>query len=323
MSKRKTGALAFALLALSLDSVAHAQTAFTIDVHDPNTGARAAFTRVIGLNAQGDICGGALLNGVRLAFTGSRQADFTDLQTFSYPGAIFTQCRGINAAGQLVGVYQSSDAKNHAFVKIGPDFISIDAPPPDAVDTRGFGIDPFGQIVGRYTTRALVDGKPKDTVHGFFLNRDGGFFTINVPGAVATEASEITPLGDITGIYLTETIENGLKVQRVHGYILSNNVFTTIDVPGAANTGTPTGGVWMSTSGELAGYYQPQGSPAGQFRAWLRALDGTFSSYLVPGATDTCFFNINERGDFVGRYVAGGVEHGVYIERVGRRPLGQ
>jgi hypothetical protein len=297
MLKTEVRSIALALLVLSSGSIAVAQEALTIDVPG------ATFTRIFGLNAQGNVCGGALLNGIWHGFVGSRRADFTDLTTFAYPGSVFTQCRGVNAVGQMVGVYQTSDMKSHGFVKDGPEFISIDVP--GANDTRGFGIDPFGQIVGRYTRDGIV--------HGYFLARDGSVLTIDGPEATATEASGITPQGEITGIYRTAD-------GRFHGYILSTDGFQTIDVPGAVNTGTPTGGVWMSASGELAGYYQPQGAPPGQNRAWVRLRDGTFHTYVVPGSVDTCFFNINERGDLVGRYLADGVHHGLYIERLGRRP---
>jgi hypothetical protein len=74
----------------------------------------------------------------------------------------------------------------------------------------------------------------------------------------------------------------------------------------------------MSASGELAGYYVPEGASSGN-RAWVRLRNGTFHTYLNPGSTDTCFFNINARGDLVGRYIADGVEHGLYIERLGKR----
>ena len=301
MLKREARSLAFVFLVLSFGSMADAQEAFTIDVPG------ATSTRVVGLNAQGDVCGGILLNGVRLAFTGSRRADFTDLTTFAYPDSVFTQCRGINAVGQMVGVYQSADTKSHAFVKNGSEFISIDVP--GSIDTRGFGIDPRGQIVGRYTS-------PDAAIHGFVRSPDGAFLTIDVPEAAATEASGITPQGEITGVY---RMADG----RFHGYILSTDGFHTIDVPGAVNTGTATGGMWMTASGELAGYYQPQAAPPGQNRGWVRLGDATFRTYLFPGATDTCFFNINERGDLGGRYIANGVEHGLYVDRLGRRPPGQ
>lgn len=299
MLKANMRALALQFLMLSWGSVVHAQAVFTIDVPG------AAFTRVLGLNAQGDVCGGTLLNGARLAFTASRQADFTDVQTFAYPGAVFTQCRGINATREMVGGYQTADTRFHAFVKTGSEFISFDVP--GAKDTVASGIDPLGQIVGRFTD---AGGK----IHGFFRARDESFLTIDVPGAVATEASGITPQGDITGVY---TSTDG----RFHGYILSADGFETVDVPGALNTGTPSGGMWMSASGELAGYHRPQG--ASQNEAWVRGHDRTFHAYLVPGSVDTCFFNVNERGDLVGRYIANGVEHGLYVERLGRHPPGQ
>jgi hypothetical protein len=183
--------------------------------------------------------------------------------------------------------------------------ISIDVP--GATGTAGEGIDPLGQIVGRYTSS---DGK----THGFFRNRNGAVLTIDAPGAIETEASGITPQGDITGVY--QTTDN-----KFHGFILSAEGFETIDIPGAVNTGSAAGGVWMSASGELAGYYRPLGAPGPH--AWVRLADATLVTYLYPGSVDTCFFNINERGDLVGRYIAAGVEHGLYVDRLGRRPPGQ
>lgn len=300
MIKRAACSFALLFLLLSSGSLAHGQREFIIDVPG------ATFTRVIGLNDKGDVCGGTQVNGVRLAFAGSRQADFTDLETFAYPGAVFTQCRGINAKGQMVGAYTSPDGKSHAFVKDGSEFISIDVP--GGIDTRGSGIDPLGNIVGRFTS-------PDGNVHGFFRFRYGAVMTIDGPEATHTEASGITPRGEITGIYRTAD-------GRFHGFILSTSGFETIDVPDSVNTGTAFGGVWMNRS-ELAGYYQPEGAAPNQLEGWVRLKDGTFHTYLFPGSTDTCFFNINNRGDLVGRYVAGGVEHGLYLERHGRRPPGK
>jgi probable HAF family extracellular repeat protein len=304
MIKRAVCSFALLFLLLSSRPMADGPREFIIDVPG------ATFTRVLGLNAQGDVCGGTQVNGVRLAFTGSRQADFTDLTTFAYPDAVFTQCRGINAKGQMVGAYTSPDGKTHAFVKDASEFISID--PPGAIDTRGSGIDPRGNIVGRYTSS---DG----IVHGFLRFRYGAVLTIDVPGATATEASGITSRGEITGVYRTAEADGS---SRFHGFILSTNGFETIDVPGSVNTGTTFGGVWMNRS-ELAGYYQPEGAAPNQLEGWVRLKDGTFHHYRFPGSTDTCFFNINNRGDLVGSYVAGGVEHGLYLERHGRRPPGQ
>src|SRR5215813_8184952 len=53
------------LVVLSSGSIAVAQGAFTIDVPG------ATFTRIFGLNAQGNVCGGALLNGIWHGFVAS------------------------------------------------------------------------------------------------------------------------------------------------------------------------------------------------------------------------------------------------------------
>ena len=76
----------------------------------------------------------------------------------------------------------------------------------------------------------------------------------------------------------------------------------------------------MAASGELAGYYRPQGAPTARIGPGSGFEMGRFTRISFPGSVDTCFFNINERGDLVGRYIANGVEHGLYIERLGRRP---
>ena len=124
----------------------------------------ATFTRVIGLNAQGDVCGGTQVNGVRLAFAASRQADFTDLRRSPTQARCSRNAVGSMRSGQMVGVYQSADTRSHAFVKDGSEFISIDVP--GAIDTRASGIDPRGQIVGRYTS-------PDGVIHGFFRAATG------------------------------------------------------------------------------------------------------------------------------------------------------
>lgn len=36
--------------------------------------------------------------------------------TFDVPGAVWSECDGINARGDIVGVYGSSDGKVHGFV---------------------------------------------------------------------------------------------------------------------------------------------------------------------------------------------------------------
>src|SRR5438477_532943 len=55
------------------------------------------------------------------------------------------------------------------------------------------------------------------------------FTTIDFPGATFTNAYDITPDGDIVGVYRDAG-------NRAHGFLSSNGNFTTIDFPSATQT---------------------------------------------------------------------------------------
>src|SRR6516165_5411565 len=69
-------------------------------------------------------------------------------------------------------------------------FTSIDFP--SASFTAVMGINPQGDIVGRYISGGVE--------HGFLLS-GGQFTSIDVPGASLTDAWRINPRGDIVGQY--------------------------------------------------------------------------------------------------------------------------
>src|SRR5579859_3145958 len=78
-------------------------------------------------------------------------------------------------------------------------FVSIDVPCsacPGGIARRTAinGINPGGDIVGLYTDAVGMQ-------HGFLLSR-GQFTTLDVPGAVSTNAKGISPTGDIVGSYM-------------------------------------------------------------------------------------------------------------------------
>jgi uncharacterized membrane protein len=77
------------------------------------------------------------------------------------------------------------------------------------------------------------------------------FTTINVPGAIATEANGINVQGDIVGFYYSATGDI-LNTVRFHGFLLSKGVFTTIDVPGAGQTGARG----INPQGDIVGSYE-------------------------------------------------------------------
>src|SRR5690242_7070432 len=83
-----------------------------------------------------------------------------------------------------------------------PAFTIIDVP--GASVTVAGGINPRGDIVGRYITAGVQ--------HGFLLS-SGTFNTIDPPGSVATEATMINSEGDIVGVYVHAGV--------THGFLLS------------------------------------------------------------------------------------------------------
>jgi uncharacterized membrane protein len=96
---------------------------------------------------------------------------------------------------------------------------SIDVP--GARETRAFGINAVGEIVGAYTDTTGT--------HGFLLSA-GTFTRIAVPGAIHTEAWGINPRGDIVGRYRLA------GDARTFGFLLKNGVFTDVSVAGHLHT---------------------------------------------------------------------------------------
>ena len=98
-------------------------------------------------------------------------------------------------------------------------FTTIDFP--GASGAGAFGINARGDIVGDYN-------QDQD---GFLLSK-GKFTSIDFPSASATAARGINSEGEIVGLYCLQgpvpTLCNGTGL---HGFLLSNGAFTTVDFP--------------------------------------------------------------------------------------------
>jgi hypothetical protein len=94
----------------------------------------------------------------------------------SFPGATLTEALGVNAAGEIVGLYVDADGEEYGFLDNGGIFISIDFP--GAPNTEAWGINGSGEIVGLY---ADTSGQG----HGF-IDLGGVFTTVDFPGATST-----------------------------------------------------------------------------------------------------------------------------------------
>jgi hypothetical protein len=224
----------------------------TIDVPDAlDPGVFA--TSVNGINAPGQLVGTYFVGTTNHAFF-ENNGSFIKLD----PANVKSQGGSINAQGQVVGTYRgvvhTPDTINtrHGFIWLNGNFTTFNVPGDDPVlGTVAFGINDVGAVVGDYV--AASDG----IRHGFLRSSKGAFTTIDVPvpGGIAdiTIGEGINNAGTIVGVY----VANG----NMHGFVLKNSVFTTVDV-----FGQPTEINSINANGEIVGFYNDSQGVAHGFR---------------------------------------------------------
>jgi len=138
-----------------------------------------------------------------------RDTDGT-LTTFD-PGVLSNRAQGINARGEIVGIYDIPGpppfgSRTHGYLidKDGA-LTSIDVP--GALDTFAMGINARGDIVGFYFDFTAF------TTRGFLLTNDG-FAFIDVPGASETQLWAINARGQIVGSYRAGGQTHGFLYQE-------------------------------------------------------------------------------------------------------------
>jgi probable HAF family extracellular repeat protein len=156
-----------------------------------------------------------------------------NISSISVPKSDLTEATGINDAGDVVGDYRSTtDGVFHGFLFRNGLFTTFGS------DLGAHDINNTGQIVGCY---ALCS-------HGFLLS-GAAFTSIDVPGAVSTQATGINDAGQIVGNYYDGT--------TLHGFIYDGTTFTTIDAPGAFLTSI----FRINNAGTIVGYYAVETAP--------------------------------------------------------------
>jgi probable HAF family extracellular repeat protein len=248
---------------------------------------------------------------------------FTSIEA---PGMTQTQAFGINNAGQIVGITQDAQAELHGFLLDHGEFTTIDADEPlrntlvadiddggritggsdfvthgvlrtrsgrfvtidhpDAVlITNPLGINNRGAIVGYYEDATRAD-------HAYLRDRHGST-TIDIPGALGSQAWKINDAGQIVGHYSTA---DPSVLFPARGFLWERGVVVPIDVPGALHTQPQD----IDNSGRIVGEYQ---DAAGAFHGFLRDPSGVVSNIDVPGALATSVLGINDDGDMVGFFI--------------------
>jgi probable HAF family extracellular repeat protein len=204
------------------------------EIDDPS--ASCPFVRPCGTSPSGINSSGEIVGGFEQAQGPYGQSGhgflFSDgsYTTIDFPGAgEGTTASGINDRGQLVGDFSITPFDAGCFLDAGGSFTRIDFP--GAEFTEDCGINNSGEIVGNAGVSSgnigfLFSGGTFSTLPGFpsginnkgqivgylnghgFLDSDGSFTRIDVPGSTSTEAFGINDNGQIVGIF-----ENSAGVQ--------------------------------------------------------------------------------------------------------------
>jgi len=237
------------------------------------------------------------------------RAPNTQFHNFDFPLADFTDAFKLNDSGTLVGQF-ATNFPGHGFVLSAAmaltgtpspcQFLSFDYP--DSQNTAARGINNAGQIAGFYRVR----GNPAR--HGFlatpnvagdrgqnnqcqgtasFSTRHGAnFASFDLPGSTNTQATAITPSGEIVGRYFAS---NGSQ----HGFVLRDGSFSPVDIPGATSTDV----AWVNASGAIVGTY---GTSTGGHAYVLSG--GAISTIDFPSVNPICTagFGISNAGEVVG-----------------------
>jgi hypothetical protein len=113
--------------------------------------------------------------------------------------------------------------------------------------------------------------------------------TIDVAGAFSTSLQGINAGGDLSGSYVDAT-------HHLHGFVLSNGVFTTIDYPGADNTSTNG----IGPDGEVVGAHWNDNEPGPASHGYVRTADGAFIPVHYPGHLNEVLQRILPDGTILG-----------------------
>lgn len=181
---------------------------------------------------------------------------------------------------------------------------------PGANITKPTGINNVGQMVGTFSLPCLP-GCGLLTAQGF-LYSSGTFFAIRDPNATCTGGyvssnchtlpDGINDAGQISGLYTDCSSARGCKG---HGFLYSNQTYTTLDYPGAAFTSA-----WgLNNHGQVVGQGcvgNPSPPPAYTCHDFVYS-SGTFTDVQGLNGYNTATssiepYAINDAGDIVGEY---------------------
>lgn len=187
---------------------------------------------------------------------------------------------GMNQSGQITATYghltsDPRDPEDFSRVSDGSmlwsngAFSKIVDPNAPANETMVGGLNDLGEIVGSYGS---------GNTHGF-IDRNGIFHDLNVPGAVSTSLMDVNDAGQIVGSY---TDSSGAS----HLFLYSNGKFTAIGNSGTLNV---TG---FNNAGEIVGYLFAN-NPGTEGFVYE---NGSLQTIEYPGSDETFITGVNNEG---------------------------
>jgi len=248
------------------------------------------FTGYTQINAVGEIAGMYQdVSGEDRGFIRSPNGSITKFNPGG-PGG-FTDVRGINNSGTIVGAYSMGNSipPAQAYVRTRDGAITtFSIPGSDYV--YPWGINDLGEVTGDY----FYDGNTQ--VGGFVRSPGGIITTFNYAAGIVPLA--INRAGTIIGWY-------GPPVGALQGFVRRpDGTIVPFRMPGMGMLYTLFMGI--NEGGFIAGSYTAlvkgppsQGSEEEMF-GFIRSPEGVISSFLVPGSTDTTVVAINNFNVVVG-----------------------
>lgn len=189
---------------------------------------------------------------------------------------------GINNLGQAVGTSNPCGSESHGILWVDGILTTFDIP--GSPLTEFHGINDRGQIVGYHTD---AGGIP----HGFLLSDDTITDLIDPNSADVPIPSGINNRGDIVGS------------QGTHGFLFSEGLFTSIEVPGSRFTDVRG----INNHGQIVGFYLGVDS---QYHLFVYTA-GQFAEIPLPEGSSPIAGGINNKGEIVGSYSDAGMQtHG-------------
>ncbi len=259
-----------------------------------------------GINAAGEVVGWYSQAGVTRGFT---YFDGVLTPNIVYPGAAFTQLRGIAPGGDIVGSYRNPGEPTvnlHGFV-LTTDGTFIPVNYPGHTNHISQRLLPDGTILGCFhDTDQMVTMKGVEISRKAYMpnantSSASGYSSID---AFASMTNGGTPGGNtVAGLYTD--MESG----QSRGFVIDHGTFAGFDVPGSDGTNA-----WdMNPSGTIVGLFAAaeDGSTHGFVLEHWRISDGAvvgqFTTIDYPLSATTIapytdVFGINVAGDLVGKY---------------------